>query len=848
MGITIPTGTLAASTARINGRFFAAALFLCVTLLVGVGAASLFLHEALTLNARQLLAADLRLQATLVIPPPGTLPPTLSTFAEQHIAGHGRHLSPSLEFRAMARVAGSERTTLVEVKAVAADYPLRGQLHLDNGASLPAVLSQGGVVVEKTLLSRLGLRVGDTLWVGDAPLTIAATLAHEPDRITHLFSLGPRLIMALQQVPETGLLQTGSRVTQILSVRLREGEKATEVAETLRAAATTAGIRLITPEQSQPSVRRFVRRFALFTGLTALLTLLVGGVAMTAAMGAYLHDSRATLAILKVLGAENRQIMTLVVGSLLRLAWPAALAGGISGILLPALLPPLLPGLFPEGALYQPSLWLAGAGMVMGLLFSLLCAIGPLWWSRSLSPAHLFRTTDWREALQPTGPGGWMGVWALLTVIASALGVTAWSGEAQFGWLFAAGLLVLILVTWGMARALLGGLGRLSPRRYYWRLAIRTLLRRGEPYGTLLMALGAGLGLVAALLFLEDALHQQLVSRVPLRMPSFFFIDIQEDQRATFQEIAQQYAAPYPDAIRLFPTVRGRLLGGVGVTDDPDQPQSWRKAREYVLTRTATLPAGNRLLAGNWWSSPTAQEASVEVEMAKALGLGVGDRVTFDIQGHPVSATVANLREVRWSDLGINFFVIFSPAVLQETPGVSWNHLASVVAPVEQEAALLMAMNDRLHNVTAVATRSVLESVQALLQQLARAARFLGGGAVVAGLLLLGVSVAASRRRRRHAIALYRLIGSSRAEVTRIVAAEFALLGLLAALIGVIIGHLVTALVIEGLLRDLWHFNPWLTLATFVGGSTLLFATGLIGSYRESSEPVMALLRRTGGG
>ncbi|MEO5341423.1 MAG: hypothetical protein H7837_13060 [Magnetococcus sp. MYC-9] len=848
MPLTLPHGTLAASTARINGYFVAAALFLCVTVWVGVAATALFLQEAMEANARRLLAADLRLQAALPLPAgelSTPLPTTVAAFASRELSGPGRLLSPSLEFSAMARVAEPEGTALVEVKAVTGDYPLRGRLELEPAMPLAEALSGEGVVVEKGLLSRMGVAVGATLWLGEAPFTITATLAYEPDRITHLFRLGPRVLIPLARVGQTGLLQAGSRVTQVLSVRLAEGENAQEVARTLRPKAQAAAIRILTPEQSQPSVRRFVHRFALFLALTSLLTLLVGGVAMAMAMGAYLRESRQTIATLKLLGAETGQIILLVLWKTLGLTWPASLAGALLGVLLPGLLPHLLDGLLPAETLYRPSPWLLLAGILLGILFSLLCAVGPLWWTRSVSPALLFRTTAWGETLQESGQARWLGMLALLIVGCASAGVAYWSADGRLGGLFAAGVGGMFLLSWAMTRCSLWGLRRLTPDRQGWGMAVRTLLRRGETQSTVLISLGMGLGLVSALFFLEDALHQQIVQRVPQKMPSFFFIDIQSDQVTPFLELAQPFAADQAGSIRLFPTLRGRLLSGEHyLEEDPNQPQSWRKAREYVLSSAEQLPAGNRILAGGWWSGPEAMEASVEVEMAKGLGLGVGDEIAFVIQGATVKARIANLRSVRWSDLGLNFFVLFSPAVLR---GMPVSHMASVVAPETQEEALLTTITHRLHNVTAVATRVVLESVQALLHQLAHSVRLLGGAAVAAGLLVLAVSVAASRRQRRHAIALYRLLGAGRTELVRMAAAESALLGGLAATQGVIIGQLITALAIEGMMNDVWSINPWLTLSAFAGGALLIFLTGWIGSYRDLDKPVMVLLRQHGG-
>ena len=825
-------GAVEDTTPRLNSYFFSAAIGLCVSVLVGVAASADFLRTAIATDARNLLAADLRLQASM----------PLQAFADQHVRASGRTLSPGMAFSAMARVPSSKRSLLVEVKAVSNDYPLRGTVRLEKGTDLREALSSGGAVAEKALLTRLGLQIGDSIHLGDATFILTSTLAYEPDRITHLFNLGPRIIIPWDRAEQTGLLQTGSRITWSVSVRLGNDENPADVARKIRAAAKAEGVRILTPEQSQPSVRRFVRRFALFLALTSLLTLLVGGLAMAGAMTAYLHESRKTIAILKFLGAENAQVVGMFLLSTVRMSWPASFLGALLGISLPGGVRYLLEGIFPVAAVYQPSLSLALAGAILGILFSLIFAAGPLLWAQDLSPGLLFRVTSWGEAMTPHRKHGW---WVGLLVIgSSSMAVAAWSGENRFGLLFASGLVGMLLCAWVVAWALLFLLRHLSLGGFSWKLASSALLRREEGNLTVIMSLGLGLGLVFSVLFLEENLNQQMVDRLPQRTPSFFFIDIQPDQVATFREIASRSAFMQTEAVRIFPVVRGRLvptetMRGLEAEHGPDKPDAWRINREYVLTYAEKIPSGNLLVAGQWWNHADLQEASVEVKMAEMLGLRMGDPLTFLIQGIPVTARISNLRTVRWSDMGLNFFVVFSPAVLQ---GVPLTYIASVAVPPEKEEAFLAEVTHHLHNVTAIATRTIMESVRDLLHHLARAVRFLGGTAVVAGLLVLSVSVMASRRRRAYETAIYRLIGSTRHEVARVAMVEFALLGCMASVTGVVVGQVITALAVRGLMNDVWEANMGLTLVAFLGGTATILLTGWVGSYQALGRPVMVTL------
>ncbi|MBF0097094.1 MAG: FtsX-like permease family protein [Magnetococcales bacterium] len=846
MSLNTPAGGMARVLTRSHARYVVATIFLCVTVLVAVAATAQLLRSAMAHNARQLLGADLRLQASWPLPsttPAHSLPDALWRFAQEHLAAPARRLSPSLEFNAMLRPMQSDRSLLVEVKAVAADYPLRGAVQLQHGQTLAAALHEEGIVVEATLLQRLGLTVGQRLELGDAQFTIRGVLAYEPDRLTRLFRLGPSVIIPLQRVAETGLLQMGSRVTQVVAVAVAPGEEASTLAHSVRPEALQRGIRLLTPEQSQPSLQRFLRRFILFLAMTALLTLLLGGLAIQSALAAWLRENRQNIAILKLIGADNPHITRLIVYHVGRLSGWASLGGALLGSALPALLPHILPELLPTDLQYAFPWGLILAGTLFGLLFSLVCVLAPLLWSRRLSPAALFRLSAGgmvADSAAEQHPLAWSISFAVLAGMALAIGL--WSGEVRAAVVFVLAVLVALVVAWGGAYGVLWLLRRWPHGPLPWRLACQSLLRRGERQALLLMALAVALGLVSALFFLEDNLNQQLLNRLPQRIPSFFFIDLQPDQVEPFQQIVQRFALPQEESVRLLPTVRGRLQqeNRLAIEEDPDQTRHWRQAREYVLTFAEALPSGNRLLHGEWWHTPEALEASVEVEMAKELGWRVGDRIAFMVQGVKVEAVISNLRAVRWSDFSLNFFVIFSPAVLQAIPPV-W--MASVAVAEAEEEALLTAVTGALPNVTAVATRQVLQTIHDLVQQVAGAARVLAVAALLAGLLLLAVQVGAARRRRRRELALYRLIGATRAEVARILAAEMALLAVVAAVLGVLIGQLLCLLIVRGLFNDLAVVAFWPTVLAVFLGAAVIFAAAWWASQRHLDQPVLATLR-----
>lgn len=820
--------------ARSHARFFAAAVWLGVVVLVAVAATANYLEQAVNHHARTLLAADLQLRATAPFP----------SFVKKHLQAPGRVFAESLEFPAMARLPGSNRSLLIEVKAVAANHPLRGQVILSHGGALSDALANQGAVWEKNGLTRLSLAVGGLFSLGEATFRISDTLEQEPDRVTHPFRWGPRVMIPLERAEKTGLLRFGSRIKHVVSVRLAPGENPESIAKSIQNRAQLQGIRVFSPTNSQRSIRRFMRRFTLFIGLTAMLTLLAGGLAMAGAMGAHLRENRRTVAILKGLGADNSRIRHIFLWQMLFLALPGALLGAAAGIAFPWLLLRLAGNLFATPFPYMPNPLLAFGGALFGVTVAAASALGPLWWTRRVSPALLFRASGWGSVVETPLKTAWATTIPIIIIPAALISIRA--GELKMGALFAVGLtgsLGLVAITAAGGLALLR---RLALPTIHWRLAAHALVRRSGGTLTVVMALGLGLGVVIALLLLEQNLDHQIAGPLARRAPSFFFIDIQPNQTAPFRETIVPFVKKEGD-LQMIPVIRGRLTQLKEKAIQPDQmtghPESWRLTREYVLTQSETLPPGNRLSAGRWWDNPNAKEASLEANMAKNLGLAIGDTLTFDIQGIPVSAPITNLRDVRWSDLGLNFFVVFSPAVLKGAP---LTHIATVATTPKREEALLAQVTHRFNNITALAVREVMETLQALFKRLANAVRLVAITAVIAGLLVLGVNIAASRRRRSREAAICRLLGATRRHLMHTAAAEFLMLGIVASTAGVAVGQAITALVIKVILDDPWIACPGLTGVAFGMGVLVILVVGLAGSYQELGRPVMQVLRENG--
>ncbi|MBF0294784.1 MAG: FtsX-like permease family protein [Magnetococcales bacterium] len=804
--------------------FFSLALFLAVTAMTGLIATGNTLMHVIDRDARSMLAADLRLESAT----------PFDAFIDTHLRAPGRTVAVNLEFSAMIHVPGSNRTVLAEILAADPQYPLRGAVDLHSGQPLQTALGGNGAVGENALASRLGLQVGDSFRLGEAEFLLTDLLQHEPDRILRFFRWGPRLVIPKSRAAATGLITFGSRVQHVALVRLRPDENPDALAADLRSRAANNAIRVMTPAESQPSAQRLIQRFSIFLGAITLLTILATGTAMAGAMTAHAREQRAHIAILKLLGASHAQITRIFLTRILIIALPAILAGTALGLLAPC---PIAG--WRDGACLDPdSAW---QGALLGIAAALFFSLAPVRSTRAISPASLLRNVHWRGGLELL-PWPWRWGIPLLGACGCAI-FLAWRN----GWpalrLFAAELVAAPLLL-GMVTA--GGLfllHRWRPATLSQRMAIRNLTAPRNGTASAIIVVAIGLGTLNAILFLERNLDWQLVSRLPKRTPSFFLIDLLPEQLP----LARQLAAPFldhPDDWRTTPVVRGRIRSLNDTPVTPEQiaahPNAWRFTRDYVLTWSAELPPGNRILAGRWWSDPHAREASLETEMARSLGLGIGDTIGFDILGVEVTARITSLREVHWSDMGINFFVVFSPEVLQDAP---YTHLGSVTLPREREEPLRAALTQRIHNLSLVAVRDVMEAASNMLERLLLSVRLAGGMAAVAGLTALGVSVTMTRRRRAKEAALHRLLGATPRELLNSAAWEFLCIGGIAALAGVVLGQAVTAGVTGILLNDTWDWLPGWTLTTLIVTTAVTALTGYATARNDLRRPVMAALR-----
>ena len=816
------------------GRHFTY-LIACITLgvgaLVAVGSFASSLERTVGRSARALMGGDVEIRSTQPLSSAGQ-----AVVAE--MARDGALVTPVQEMVAMSAAGG--RSQIVELKTVAPGYPFYGQLVTEPAAPLGSLLGKGRALVHPSLLQKLGASVGDHMKIGEADFVISGVIRQEPDRSVGVFSLGPRVMIAPEDLPGTRLVRPGSRVRHRVLFRLPTGTSADIFKDALASRLPDTNVRVTTYAQAQPGVRRFWDQLTVYLGLTGLVALMVGGIGVATSVRAFVRGKLDTIAVLKCLGAGWRQVLAayLLQTTLLGLGGSllgAALGTAVHLALVPAL-SPLLP--FPLEASMSLGSVLAGLGMGTGL--TLLFALWPLLDIRRVPPALILRRDV--EARLP-GRRPWL---AGLPIVAGLAALAFWqAGSFKVGGLFVGGLAGALALLGLTARVVIAGARRLPRlRRLAWRQAVANVHRPGSHAGVVLVSLGVAVMLIVAVALLEQSLRAELHDRGPSLAPAFFFIDIQRDQVAPFTRLVTDTAGHAPE---LTPVVRSRLatINGVSVADDPRQKREevWYLSREYVLTWGAEPPPQNTVTAGRWWTADEARKGpliSVEDDIAKNLGVTIGGTLGFDIQGVTVQARIVNLRHVDWQTFNTNFFVIFSQGALDGAPS-TW--IATAKAAPADEAAVQSAVTAAFPNVTAIPIREVLERIAGVLDQIALAIRLLAGVSIATGLIVTAGALGVSRHQRLYQSVILKTLGATRGFVARVFALEYAILGVAAGLCGSLLAAALAWSVGHWALDIGWAGSPLTIAGGVVGAALLAIGVGFLGTFRLLGRKPLGVLR-----
>ncbi len=818
-------------------RIFIICLAIGVAAIAGVGTLSSSITAGIAADARALLGGDVELR----------LNNRAASAAElAYLRDNAVRLSQITDMRAMVRPANApDRRSLVEMKAVDSTYPLVGSLGLEPAGDLGNFLAKRdgiwGAVAAPALIRKLSLTIGDRVQLGEATFELRAALTFEPDDVVSIFDLGPRLMIADDALPDTNLVQPGSQFhfhyrVILPTVDAVEGWKAA-----IDVALPQAGWRVRGYEDAAPGVRRFVDNMALFLTFAGLTALLVGGIGVANAVSAYVDGKSATIATMKCVGAPAQLVFQIYLLQVLVLALFGIAIGLIIGAVAPLLalsaLAEFLP-VAPRVGIYPLPLLL---GAAFGVLTALTFGLWPLARTIEVPAARLYRDTVTANPARRRIIA--IAAVALCATALAALTVLTADNKGFAGW-FVGGSALALVILGGAGTAVVRLARRVKvPRRAELRLAVANLYRPGSSTVSIVVSLGLGLTVLVAVALIQGNLSRQVSERIPERAPAFFFIDIQPGQVADFD--AAVLAVPGVGKMRRVPTLRGRIVAIKGIPVDKAVIASdarWAARGDRVLTYAATQPEESRMVGGEWWPADYSGPPliSLDANIARGFGVGVGDTLTINVLGRDIAVTVASLREIDWRSLRFDFTIIFSPGGLEAAPHT---HIAALEATLEAEDAVERAGTDAFPNISAVRVRDALEAASRILEATSAAVTSTAGISILSGILVLGGAVASGRRRRIYDSVIFKVLGATRRTMWLAFLAEYGVLGLLTGLIAAALGTLTAWAVIVFLMRADWIFLPAVVATTVLVCIVVTVVVGFAGTWRALGQKAAPHLR-----
>lgn len=838
LALSIALRELRAGAGRLS--IFVLCIALGVAAVAAIGSLSASFDEALARQGRLLIGGDLSFE----------LIHRQADSAERAALESLGEVSESASFRAMARSAEG-KSALVEVKAVDNAYPLYGDVSITRAERPGPVWRDPDVVlVERTLLDRLNLDIGSKIAIGDATVTIGGILGEQPDRLADRLAYGPKLLMFRDTLAHTGLVQPGSLIRWTYRVKLPEARSAdkeflVETRNNVEKQFPQSGFAIHDWTDPAPSLRRDADRFTQFISFVGLTALLLGGIGVGNAIRSYMAKKREVIATFKCLGATSRLVLLVYLIQALLLATVGIAIGLLIGALTPALLAALYADALPITLAVEPHPMPLIAAALAGLLTMVLFVLWPLGRAASVSPAVLMRAHLSEERERSPWPYAVGSAVAGIALFALAI---AGSEERAITASISAGIVLAFLLLTGfglLVQRLAAKLRRAKPTSLA--LAIASIGGPGSLARAIAVSLGLGLGLLVATALIHRALLKEIEGNIEADAPAYYFVDVEESDIGKFGDTVK---AIVPDAkLDDAPMLRGRIVALKGVPAEKveaDPDARWVLSGDRGLTYTDAVPPASTLVEGTWWPKDYSGSplVSFDAELAKGLGLKLGDTITVNILGRNVDAKIASLRKIDWESLAINFVMVFSPNTLAGAPHRA---LTTLELPKGTDPALegkvIQALSERFPLVTAVKVGDIVEAAKELLTKVMTAIKATAGVTLLIGAAVLAGAVAAGQQQRKYLAVLYKTLGATRWRIVSAELLEFGLLGLATALLSVLVATITAWALCKWAFDVTFVFSPLAVLETVLLALALVLTVGALTTWRLLSVKAAPYLR-----
>ncbi len=808
---------------------FLACIALGVAAIGGVNSISRAVSGGIESEGQTLLGGDMRFE----------LNQREASNAEFAFLNEGGAMAVSADMRSMARLEDGSDQSLVEVKAVDNAYPLYGTFTTEPPLAHDDMFGSRngawGAVAPDIFFSRLGLKIGDRVLLGDKPFELRGQIVTEPDLLSDGFGFAPRFMVSMEALRDSGLIRPGSLVEYRYKLKMDGGAPA-DVARFREEALDRfpeAGWSIRDRANAAPALSANIKRFSQFLTLVGLTALVVGGVGVGNAVRAHVASKRGVIATFKCLGASGRFAFFVYLFQIAIIAVIGIVIGLVIAALIPFAASAALADVLPlpsETAIYPDALAMAA---LFGALVTLLFALLPLGRARDIPATELFRSMNLSGSRLPRP------IYLIAAIVLALLlgGLAVWLATDRYIAAVFIGAVIFSFIVLRLVSHAIQILARKAPtvRSAPLRLAIGNIHRPGALTPSVVLSLGLGLTLLVAIALIDGNLRQQISGNLPERAPNFFFVDIPSTQIEPFSNLISEQS-PEGKLVQV-PMLRGRViaLNGIDVTKIEVPPQgAWVLRGDRGITYAKRMPENSSLSEGEWWPEDYSGDplVSFSAEEAGELGLKMGDTVTVNVLGRNITARIANLRQVEWETLAINFVMVFSPNTFAGAPHAWLATLLDSSASAEGEARILNAVTRTFPTVTSVRVKDALEIVNRVIGQIGTAIRAAAALALIASVLVLSGALAAGNQARIHDAVVLKTLGATRFTLTLAFVLEYFLIGLATALFALAAGGFASWFVISNIMTLPFTLQPVVAVTTVAAAIVLTVGFGLVGTWR----------------
>ncbi len=709
-------------------------------------------------------------------------------------------ISNRLEFTSITYANKTNSSLLTQIKAVEPQHPLYGSIELLSGEQYQ--LKPYNVIVEENLLTQLNLKIGDNIQIGKVEFTIQDVLISEPDSPLNLFSLGPKILLPIENINETGLIGSRSRVEYSTTIKTSSDEESLEIYELLNSAAQERED-VDMYYQDGSTLQSFTTNFLFFIKLISIFIIFITGVGLTSTLSSYLSSLKQTIGIKKVLGTKDSSLVTFYLKTVLVLAAISFIFAMLFAWFFMLLFPYVLKSILPQGIQIGLSLSATLKGFFLALGISVLFTLYPISKLKNISPTDIFRKQDSNERrffdLLP---------YYSMIVIFFAMFIFIELENLTTGLYILLGIVSLVIITFLFVSSILYFIKKIGihTKLYSLKLAIKGLFRIGNKTLLIITSLSISLTLIFSLTFIETNLQNQFITSFPQDAPNMFIIDIPGNEKNNFSQFLEKEG----HNATIFPIIRAPviLINGVDTQIIQDSlPEGDRITRQFSITYgdkvldSELLTEGDSIFVDTW--NKNVVQVSAMDEIAQRMGVGIGDRLVFLVQGIEIEAEIVSIRSRVEQVIGAFFYFTFEEEVLENAPQTLFATLrvnSSEINPLQTQIA------KEFPSVTTINGETTAKTIGDIIGQLSSITSFFTVFSLIGGILILISSILATHEERLKESIYYKLVGGNTSFIRKIFIIEYMILAIISSLFALIFAMSISFLVSSYLLDITFSF------------------------------------------